>query len=253
MIPKIIHYCWFGNNPLPKMAKECIDSWKKFFPEYEIIEWNETNFDIAVNDYVKEAYRCKRFAFVSDYARFWILYNYGGLYFDTDVKVIKSMDDIIERGAFMGFETPIASGIPLYVAPGLGMGCPKESPLIKDFIDIYDDLHFIGSDGSQNLITIVQLINGILLDNGLKASTQIQRVKDFYIYPKDFFNPYDAVSDKYVVTENTRSIHYFAASWKTSKEKFMESIKRIFGDRGVDFIHCIYSHTFKKLKNTNIT
>ena len=102
MIPKIIHYCWFGRNPLPDSAKKCIESWRKFFPEYEIKEWNEDNFDVHLIPYVEEAYNAKKYAFVSDYARFWILYFYGGVYFDTDVEVIRPMDDILAKGGFMG-------------------------------------------------------------------------------------------------------------------------------------------------------
>ena len=105
MIPKVIHYCWFGGNPLPELAKICIDSWKKYLPDYEIKEWNETNFDLDSCEYIREAYNCKKWAFVSDYARFWILYNYGGLYFDTDVEILNPLDDIIKCGSFMGNET----------------------------------------------------------------------------------------------------------------------------------------------------
>ena len=104
MIPKIIHYCWFGRNPLPPLAEKCIASWREFLPDYEIKEWNEDNFDVNIIPYTADAYNAKKYAFVSDYARFWILYKYGGLYFDTDVEVIKSMDDIVERGPFMGCE-----------------------------------------------------------------------------------------------------------------------------------------------------
>lgn len=248
MIPKTIHYCWFGKGPLPKKAKKCIESWKIFFPNYEIKEWNEDNFNVYLNDYVREAYDCKRYAFVSDYARFWILYNYGGLYFDTDVKVIKPMDDIIERGAFMGFETPIAKDIPLYVNPGLGMACERYSPLVKDFINLYNNLHFVNSDGDHNLVTVVQLIYKTLIDNGLTATTKIQKIKDFYIYPKEYFNPYDHLDKKIRLTDNTRSIHYFAASWKNSKEKFMAFIEREFGAGCVKLIHLIYTKTLKKLR-----
>ena len=120
MIPKLIHYCWFGRNPLPKSAIKCIESWKKFLPDYEIKEWNENNFDVNIIPYTKEAYECKKYAFVSDYARFWILYKYGGLYFDTDVEVIKSMDDIIERGPFMGIEVEAKKGV-----------CQNSHPLLK--------------------------------------------------------------------------------------------------------------------------
>lgn len=104
MIPKVIHYCWFGGNPLPDSAKKCISSWRKYLPDYEIKEWNERNFDVKSIPYTREAYRLKKFAFVSDYARMWILYHYGGIYFDTDVEVIKPFNDIIQRGNFMGFE-----------------------------------------------------------------------------------------------------------------------------------------------------
>ena len=104
MIPKVIHYCWFGRNPLPESAVKCINSWRKHFPDYEIKEWNEDNFDVNIIPYTKEAYEAKKYAFVSDYARMWILYHFGGLYFDTDVEVIKPMDDIVKRGPFMGIE-----------------------------------------------------------------------------------------------------------------------------------------------------
>ena len=124
MIPKVIHYCWFGRNPLPPFAVKCIESWKKFLPGYEIKEWNEDNFDVNIIPYTQEAYEARKYAFVSDYARFYILYHHGGIYFDTDVEVIKSIDDIIERGAFMGCENEAKPGATaLAVAPGLGLGC----------------------------------------------------------------------------------------------------------------------------------
>ena len=110
MIPKVIHYCWFGRNPLPPFAVKCIESWKKFLPGYEIKEWNEDNFDVNIIPYTQEAYEARKYAFVSDYARFYILYHHGGIYFDTDVEVIKSIDDIIERGAFMGCENEAKPG-----------------------------------------------------------------------------------------------------------------------------------------------
>ena len=130
MIPKVIHYCWFGRNPLPASARKCIDSWKKFFPDYEIKEWNEDNFDVNMIPYTHEAYSVKKYAFVSDYARFWILYNYGGLYFDTDVEVIRPMDDIVARGPFMGIEVEATSaGEAALVAPGICFwGGPRLGP-----------------------------------------------------------------------------------------------------------------------------
>ena len=144
MIPKIIHYCWFGRNPLPQSAKECIASWKKFLPDYEIKEWNEDNFDVNITTYTSEAYKARKFAFVSDYARFWILYNYGGLYFDTDVEILKPLDDIIQRGGFMGIEKIEGSTFDNFkddtvlVNPGLGLGVEKGHSLYKEVLDIYN-------------------------------------------------------------------------------------------------------------------
>ena len=104
MIPKIIHYCWFGRKPLPPLAVKCIESWKKYLPDYTIKEWNEDNFDINIVPYTREAYEVGKYAFVSDYARFYILYHHGGLYFDTDVEVIRPMDDLVGRGAFLAWD-----------------------------------------------------------------------------------------------------------------------------------------------------
>ena len=164
MIPKIIHYCWFGGNPLPKIAVKCISSWKKYFPDYEIKEWNEDNFDLNCCEYVREAYQAKKWAFVSDYARFWILYNYGGLYFDTDVEVIKDMSDIIANGAFMGCEVADKC------APGLG--------LYKEILENYQQSHFLNSDGSNNYETVVDRTTNILKKYGFKESNTIQKIAE---------------------------------------------------------------------------
>ena len=141
MIPKIIHYCWFGRNPLPELALRCIESWKKFLPDYEIKEWNEDNFDVNIIPYTAQAYKAKKYAFVSDYARFWILYQYGGVYFDTDVEVIKPMEEFIKQGSFMGCENG-ADGGGLRVAPGLGLGVESGSELYKEILDKYASFSF---------------------------------------------------------------------------------------------------------------
>ncbi len=238
MIPKVIHYCWFGRKPLPRMALKCISSWRKFFPDYEIKEWNEDNFDVNVIPYTKEAYEAKRFAFVSDYARFWILYMHGGVYFDTDVEVIRPMDDIIRRGSFMGCETFVREDIPLYVAPGLGLACEAGNSLYKDILQFYSHLHFKTAEG-ENLKTVVQYVSEHLLSLGLKKIKGIQHIEkgNIYIYPKEYFNPYDVEHDKMIITKNTRTIHYFAASWKTKKELFMEWVEKNLGGHIVLFIH----------------
>ena len=147
MIPKVIHYCWFGRKPLPASAKMCIESWRKFFPDYEIREWNEDNFDVNIIPYTQQAYESRKYAFVSDYARFWILYHIGGLYFDTDVEVIKSFDKIISRGAFMGIEeSAFLDGKPM-VAPGLGLGVEAGHPFYKKMLKLYGYRIYKKSDG----------------------------------------------------------------------------------------------------------
>ena len=149
MIPKKIHYCWFGRNPLPPLALKCIESWKRYLPDYEIKEWNEDNFDVNMIPYTKEAYEAKKYAFVSDYARYWILYQYGGLYFDTDVEIIKNMDDIIARGPFMGCENEANLGA-TSTELGLGLGCNPGLLFYKEMLDLYGTLHFVNPNGSYN-------------------------------------------------------------------------------------------------------
>lgn len=236
MIPKIIHYCWFGENPLPPLAEKCIASWKKFLPDYEIKEWNESNFDVNAILYTKEAYEAKKYAFVSDYARFKILYEEGGLYFDTDVEIIAPLDDIIERGPFMGREqlpygatadSAVASGLGLDVNPGLGLGVNPGLGLYKELIDLYQPLHFIRKDGSQNLKTVVQYTSELLNKHGLKNNQEIQFVSGIYIYPSDFFSPKDLITGKLSITKNSRTIHHYMGSWgtRTKLQKFIRLVK----------------------------
>ena len=149
-IPKKIHYCWFGGNPKPELALKCIKSWKKYCPDYEIIEWNESNFDVNANQYCRDAYKEKKWAFVTDYARLVILYEHGGVYFDTDVQVIRSIDALLEHPAFMGIERASDS---CKVASGLALGSEKGNPLIKEIMDDYDTASFYRSDGSIDITT----------------------------------------------------------------------------------------------------
>ena len=213
MIPKIIHYCWFGRNPLPKSAQKCIASWRKYLPDYEIKEWNEDNFDVNIIPYTKEAYEAKKYAFVSDYARFWVLYKYGGLYFDTDVEVIKPLDDIIARGAFMGLEKgAYRDGKPL-VAPGLGLGVEANHPFYKSMLSIYNEMAFLNADGSQKEGTVVTITSDVLYEEGMLPSEEIQQVFGIWIYPADYFCPLDSTTGILSVSENTVSIHHYDASW----------------------------------------
>lgn len=220
MIPKFIHYCWFGRNPLPPLAEKCIASWKKYLPGYEIKEWNEDNFDVNIIPYTAEAYASKKYAFVSDYARFWILYHYGGIYFDTDVEVIRPLNDIIERGAFMGFELNPDKWRKGYVAPGLGLAVAKEDMIIWALMENYRNLHFRLPNGDLNIAkTIVHYTTEILEANGLKQIGGIQKVGNFYIYPSEYFAPIHFVTRRLHVTKNTRTIHRYMASWTDKKDK----------------------------------
>lgn len=217
MIPKIVHYCWFGRTPLPESAKNCIASWKKFLPDYEIKEWNEDNFDVNIIPYTKEAYEAKKYAFVSDYARFWILYHNGGIYFDTDVEVIKPMNDILERGAFLGIEQGPAMYTRPLVAPGLGMGAISGLKFYKEMLDYYASLKFILSDGTLNTATIVEYTTRKLYEMGMKDSNTLQQVGDIWIYPANVFCPMDSTTGITRITEESVSIHHYDASWLNNK------------------------------------
>lgn len=227
MIPKVIHYCWFGRNPLPELAVKCIASWKKYLPDYEIKEWNEDNFDVNSIPYTAEAYQAKKYAFVSDYARFWILYKYGGLYFDTDVEVIKNMDEIIARGPFMGCENKASGTNVASVAPGLGLGVNPGFALYKEMLEMYAGLHFIRPDGSYDQTTVVAMTTNLLCKHGLCASNQIQQCAGIWIYPKEYLCPKDYETGKLEMTENTLSIHHYDASWMSKRAKYGSMFNRI--------------------------
>ena len=223
MIPKIIHYCWFGRNPLPKSAKRCVESWKKYMPDYEIKEWNEDNFDVNIIPFTKEAYSVNKYAYVSDYARLWILYQYGGVYFDTDVEVIRSMDDIIEHGPYMGFEkhetTPESR---IMVNPGLGFAIEKGNAIIKEIMGYYETHHYILEDGTIQQIPIVPITTDVLKRHGLKASIEPIELEDsITVYPWEYFCPMEYPLNKLQLTENTHTIHHYTESWMTWKDKLV--------------------------------
>lgn len=232
MIPKKIHYCWFGGNELPELAKKCIESWKKFCPDYEIIEWNEKNFDININQYVREAYENKKWAFVSDVARLYALYNEGGIYMDTDVEVIKELDDFLNEEAFSGFEAidRVPTGI---------MACTKHNKLFKKFLEYYDDKAFV-KDGKLNMTTNVEIITAELEKNGLKKNNTKQTIDGFTLYPCEYFCPLDYETQELQKTINTYTIHWFNGSWKDAKtikkEKIRRGLDKVFGKQNVERI-----------------
>lgn len=224
MIPKTIHYCWFGRNPLPESAKECIASWKKFMPDYEIKEWNEDNFNVNMTTYTAEAYKAKKYAFVSDYARFWILYNHGGLYFDTDVEMLKPIDDIVAKGGFMGIEKTEGNTIDNFdsdtvlIAAGLGLGVEKGHTLYKEILDIYNKKHFITRSGNFTG-TVVTTTTNLILSKTTIQKDKINEFQGIYIYPDDYFDPMNYYTSEITITPNTRTIHKYAATWVSKQKK----------------------------------
>lgn len=277
MIPKIIHYCWFGGNPLPPLALECIASWRKYLPEYEIWQWSEDllpspcsegdccpdkimEFDVNSIPYTAEAYRQKKYAFVSDYCRFVAMYEYGGIYFDTDVEVIRPMDDIIARGNFMGFEVdPDGENTPgryaprycFAVNPGVGFGLKSKHPFMKEMLDYYQLLRFQVYDvneydkgvfdflnpfkkkeSKEYFKTIVAYTTEKLMENGLENKTGIQKVGDIYVYPSEYFAPINVITGRLKITNKTYSIHRYMSSWlpKDTKALFKLKVRNMLPD-----------------------
>lgn len=217
MIPKVIHYCWFGRKPLPKSAIKCIDSWRRFCPDYQIIEWNEDNFNVNATPYTAQAYERGKYAFVSDYARFDILYRHGGLYFDTDVEIIKPINDIVAAGAFMGIENDhpgqTESELGIGVNPGLGLGVASGLELYQEILDYYAKTPFVDEQGNQIPGTVVHHTTQLLKKHGFQNSDVLQQVAGVTIYPNEYFNPLDDATGRLNITENTRSIHWYSKTW----------------------------------------
>ena len=230
MIEKTIHYCWFGGNPLPELAVKCLDSWKKYCPDYKIIEWNENNFDLNMCTYVKEAYESKKWAFITDYVRLYVLYNYGGIYMDTDVEVIAPLDKFLDNKGFSGFENEemVPTGI---------MAAEAGNPFIGDLLDDYQDRHFILPDGQMDMTTNTKVITDLATARGLKLNNTKQVIEDFTFYPNDYFCPKDSRTLKIKLTENTATIHHFAGSWGNQRgRKFKDFVKKLLGERMSLFI-----------------
>ena len=219
MIPKIIHYCWFGKNPLSPLAVSCIESWKKYCPDYEIREWNEDNFDLDLFPYTREAYDNRKFAFVTDVVRLYVLYHEGGIYMDTDVEVLRSIDCFLNHHAFSGFEDEhnVPTGI---------MASEKGGKWVKDNLEYYHGKHFLLSNGSFDLTTNVITITNYMLSFGLRQDNTYQDFPDLItLYPKDYFCPKSYRDGKIYLTENSCTIHHFAGSWLSDEAKYVKYIK----------------------------
>lgn len=225
-IPKIIHYCWLGDNPKPQSVLKCISSWKKFCPDYKIKEWNESNLDISMNEYTRQAYEAKAWGFVPDYLRLWIVYTYGGIYLDTDVQMVRSFDSLLKEKGFAGFEDNE------HISFGLGFGAEAGNELLKKHMNVYNNLFFINKDGSQNRTPSPEYITEIMQTVGFHPNDgTVQRIDGFACYPPEYFCPKSFATGILKLTKNTYSIHQFDASWyseeeQARKEKYWREAKK---------------------------
>ena len=228
MIPKIIHYCWFGGNPLPDFAQRCIDSWKNYCPDYKIIRWDESNYDLHKNEYVENAYKSKKWAFLTDYVRLDVVYQMGGIYLDTDVELIKPLDSLLSLQCYMGLEQLGR------VNTGLGFGAKKQHHFILENMKEYETISFVRKNDKFMPCTCVDITSNLLEMHGLKKNNALQIVSDVVILPVDYLCPQDMETGKITITNNTYSIHHYNASWKNRTDIIIYKIgiilKRIVGD-----------------------
>ncbi len=247
-IPKVIHYCWFGKNEKPEIVIRCIESWKKYMPDYEIIEWNEDNF-IDDNTYYREALSMGKYAFASDFARLKIVYENGGVYLDTDVEIIKNFEHILETGGFLGFENT------KNVATGIGFAAPRHDETILHLLNSYEGISFLTNNGFDNM-PCPQRNTKSLVELGLEQNGKMQKIGALTIYPKDYFCPVDYDTGKTNLTANTVSIHHYGYSWADKDDKKLLDIKRkifrIFPPKLAQFVFNVVNkirRIFKKNKN----
>lgn len=246
MIPKVIHYCWFGKGKYSDKIEKCILSWKKYCPGYKIICWNEDNYDVHKNKFVEQAYEKKKWAFVSDYARVDIVYHYGGIYLDTDVELIKSLDDILNCEMYAGMESKD------FLALGLGFGAVKGHPYLKEIMEYYETREFIQSNGKMDLKACPVIQTEILMRHGLKKEDKYQKLEKCIVYPSEVFSPKSFQTGETNITSNTVSIHHFDMSWlnekqKKNKEKEWE-LKKRYGSKWGKFFSMIRTGPYKLIE-----
>lgn len=211
-IPKIIHYCWFGRKPMPERNRACIESWKRYCPDYQIIEWNEDNYDLAKNRYMKQAYEAGKYGYVPDYARIDLLYNHGGIYMDTDVELVRSLDDLLCLNAYTSFEEYPTINF------GGGSGSEKGFALLKEILDFRENIEFRKPDGSLNMATCGYYESVPLEKAGLRLDGTLQNVRGLTVFPSDYFHPKSSVTGRTRLTEHTYSIHQFNWSWVEGRQ-----------------------------------
>ena len=234
MIPKIIHYCWFGRNPIPEKDKRCIESWGNFCPDFEVVRWDENNYDVNKILYTEQAYQKKRWAFVTDYARLDVIFQYGGIYLDTDVELLRSLEPLLKHHAFAGLE--FADGVQYSIATGLGFGAEPHSPIIRDMRDIYRNMQFLNQDGTENTLTTPAWVTAMLKKRGFVQENRMQEVDGLTVYPTEYFSPKEYQTGRVHITPNTYSIHHYYGSWKTENElqelELRKKYTKLFGKQG---------------------
>ena len=259
MIPRKIHYFWIGGNPKPESVLKCIESWKKYCPNYEIIEWNESNYDFTKNLYMRQAYERKKWGFAPDYGRLDVIYLYGGLYFDTDVELIRSPEELLKNRAFFGFDRATDTSQNT-VACGLGFGAEQQHPILKNMMDVYSNVSFVKEDGSLNLLPSPYYTTRCLQEYGLKNENRDQLLQDVMIYASDVLCPKSYGATELHLTERTVSIHHFDATWldEDLKRKHDRTIRinSLLGDKlgfrvdkAINDIEYLQSTLIKRLRN----
>lgn len=213
MIPKVIHYCWFGGKEKNGVIEHCITSWRKFCPDYEIIEWNESNYDVTKQPFMKKAYEAGKWAFVADYARVDIVYHQGGIYLDTDVELISSLDMFLKYDFYAGFESVD------FVSFGLGFGSIEGHLVLREILNYYDRLKFPDNDFGLSMVSCPRIQTDVLKKRGMVCNGENQVVGDCHIFSMEYFCPMSFRTGKMEITENTVSIHHFDMSWNSKGSK----------------------------------
>lgn len=231
MIPKVIHYCWFGGNAIPDNLQQCIDSWQRIMPDYEIIRWDENNYDVNKCEYIKEAYEEKKWAFVSDFARLDICYTYGGIYLDTDVEVIKSFDDLLTLDGFCGMEIG-KQKLPNEANVGLALGMRKGLEMGRILRDDYLLRHFRMQDGTLDLTPCPTIQTKTLIKYGLKLNNNTQVINDFTVFPTEYFCPMNQYTGEIKITSQTYSIHHYFGSWNSPADQRRRELRMKYSGYG---------------------
>lgn len=213
IIPKKIHYCWFGKNEMPVKLQKCVESWYEKCPDYEIVRWDESNYDIRKNRYMREAYDCQKWGFVPDYARLDIIYNEGGIYLDTDVELINNLDIFLSDKAFFGFAGEFC------INAGLGFGAVPRHEFIKNLIDVYENASFYEPNGELNLKPCTHYQHPVFKGRGFSLKNEYQKIDGIVLYPSEVFSPLGIMGGRKNFTNNTVSIHYGALSWLSEEER----------------------------------